>query len=871
MKAKFTSILLLLSVMLFSCTHVLADIYSEYQYRENADGGMTIIKYTGSDKTVNIPSEINGKKVTRIGDFAFSQNPYITSVNIPGTVNYIGKGAFYNILNLKSVTIPGSTEIIDDSAFAYCYRLETVNFSGTVGYIGKDAFKSTSFLSNKFKDFDYTGTGSGGVFIAAKNGKYGLVDLDLEIVLPFEYENIVPSDNGSFEVRKNGKWFVLDSKLRPVYYNSEAGIYKDLKLHLEISEILPEKRAINTQTVYHSSFGVAGRKKDLIDPNGNLNIVYEAADSDYICIVRLDKNYRVADTLKIPRELPLFGTAACDDKGNYYILYGAYVDENDKNSENIAIVKYDCKGRKQGKASYTSGEMYLAGTKEPFLAGSASMAISGNILAAHFARVMFKTDDGINHQSSTVLYADINTMSPVEWPIPYASHSLDQYIIPVSGGGFALADRGDGFPRAFVLSRVTPVSLHTFESFHFSECETYQLTHSELGGLAETDAGYILAGSSIKRLTYDPLPDTVTLPRNIFIQIIKKNFMHHEKDGDKLASKGVIRTPDGYGRTSGLKSGGKSHFLPEDITDYGVVWLTDYSGDESATNPKIVKLEHDACAILWEKFIGRNPAGTYYAIVDGTGNIIRTPTLIPNAELTMDRSPLYINGEIVWSVIGKDPQRISVYRLKPGTSEYTILETCNSQTYFIPCDNPENRYIISAWAADEVKRALQLNIPQNAILSDFQRSITREEFCELAVRLYDLLSVKHAENPVSDVFTDTDNPYVLKAYALGIVNGIGGGRFAPEAGITRQEIAVMLERLLHALKVHPAVSGEYRLFADENEIEPWAESAVQLMNKLGIITGIGRNRIAPGNNVTREQAIVMVLRLFETVSGGRTS
>jgi hypothetical protein len=667
MRAKVVYILIfLMLITLCSYQQVFADVYSEYEYKENEDGGVTIVRYIGTGSIADIPSEINGRKVTRIGENAFSSNTYITGVNIPNTVTCIEKSAFWNVNGLNSITIPNSVKVIGDAAFAYCFGLEKVNFGAFIEYIGVDAFVATPFYNENFKGFDNLGVYSNGAFIAIKDQKFGLIDMKRNIVLPFEYENILPTDNNLFEVKKNGKWFYIDSNFQPVVYNHGADIYKDLNLHLEISEILPEERANNTETIYHSTYGIAGKKKDLLDYKGNLNIVYEAVDSENIYITRFDDNYTVTDTIKIARELPIFGTAICDDKGNYYILYGAGVEEYDRMSENIVIAKYNYEGKKLGQASYIAGEMSMMGTKHPFAFGSASMAISQNIIAAHFARTMFQSDDGLNHQSSTVVYADINTMKPIEWPIPYASHSLDQYIIPSSGGGFILEDRGDAYPRAFALTRVTSESSHTFESFHFAESETYQLTRSELGGLAETTAGYVLAANSIKELTYIPIPNSETISRNVFIQVIKKNFMHHEITGDKLISNGAVRVPDGQSGTQGLNSGGQSYFLPDNIMDSGVVWLTDYSGDESATNPKLVKVEHDACAVLWEKFKNGKPVGTYYAIVDGLGNIVKAPTLVPNAKLTIDKNPLFINGEIVWSVIEKESQKISVYRLKPN-------------------------------------------------------------------------------------------------------------------------------------------------------------------------------------------------------------
>ncbi len=67
----------------------------------------TIKKYNGNDAVVNIPSEINGTPVTKIGEDAFQDNTTITSVTIPASVTEIGSNAFAGCTNLTSVTYGG--------------------------------------------------------------------------------------------------------------------------------------------------------------------------------------------------------------------------------------------------------------------------------------------------------------------------------------------------------------------------------------------------------------------------------------------------------------------------------------------------------------------------------------------------------------------------------------------------------------------------------------------------------------------------------------------------------------------------------------------------------------------------------------------
>ena len=92
----------------------------KFEYSENSDGGITIKKFTGSEKDVVIPGTISGKKVTSIEDDAFEYCSDITSVTIPDGVTRIGTYAFSWCESLKTVNIPNSVTSIERYAFACC-------------------------------------------------------------------------------------------------------------------------------------------------------------------------------------------------------------------------------------------------------------------------------------------------------------------------------------------------------------------------------------------------------------------------------------------------------------------------------------------------------------------------------------------------------------------------------------------------------------------------------------------------------------------------------------------------------------------------------------------------------------------------------
>ena len=95
---------------------------------EIEDGEVTITDcYTSLSGDIVLPSKIDGKPVTGIGDRAFSGCKGLASITIPNSVTSIGWSAFNNCSSLTSITIPDSVTSIGDEAFDDCEKLTQIN------------------------------------------------------------------------------------------------------------------------------------------------------------------------------------------------------------------------------------------------------------------------------------------------------------------------------------------------------------------------------------------------------------------------------------------------------------------------------------------------------------------------------------------------------------------------------------------------------------------------------------------------------------------------------------------------------------------------------------------------------------------------
>ncbi len=111
-----------------------------FMYDTLKDNTVVIEKYKGTDKEVVIPSEIDGKKVTVIGQCAFYNNADITSVIIPEGITAIESCAFWGCKKITEITIPGTVKEIEYSAFSGCDSLTKATFCEGVAKISLNAF-----------------------------------------------------------------------------------------------------------------------------------------------------------------------------------------------------------------------------------------------------------------------------------------------------------------------------------------------------------------------------------------------------------------------------------------------------------------------------------------------------------------------------------------------------------------------------------------------------------------------------------------------------------------------------------------------------------------------------------------------------------
>ena len=103
--------------------------------------------------------------------------------------------------------------------------------------------------------------------------------------------------------------------------------------------------------------------------------------------------------------------------------------------------------------------------------------------------------------------------------------------------------------------------------------------------------------------------------------------------------------------------------------------------------------------------------------------------------------------------------------------------------------------------------------------------------------------------------------YVLKAKSLGVINGVSDTEFGIGSNITRQDMAVMITRIIKNLDLD-VKEVETEAFADDDNVSDYAKEAVKLMKSMGLIEGYN-NQFRPTDNLTRAEAAKIISCLLD--------
>ena len=147
-----TALAVAIPTVVVSVDEAKAETFSEgvFTYNVLEDGTLEVKATTSTEKNIVVPSEVNGKKVTKIGINVFAFKKELNSVEIPEGVTEIGNKAFYSTTALTSVKLPSTLEKIGENTFYNTTSMKEITLPENLKVIGVSAFNTSGLETVKF-------------------------------------------------------------------------------------------------------------------------------------------------------------------------------------------------------------------------------------------------------------------------------------------------------------------------------------------------------------------------------------------------------------------------------------------------------------------------------------------------------------------------------------------------------------------------------------------------------------------------------------------------------------------------------------------------------------------------------------------------
>ena len=209
-----------------------------------ASSGSTASPWNGSEAVTKV---IVCDGVERLGNYAFSKCPNLTSITLPDGLKAIGAGSLYNCTSLREVDIPFTVTSINNYAFSGCSSLTSVTIPSSVTTIYDGTFNYCSSLSQVVLTGNSTTIkkgafyGSDLVTICSYNEDSPKAEAE-KLGVPFEYY-VLPGDTDfDYQITENDLPYILNviqAITEPADNAAEnSDIYKDSVIDIRDFNIL---------------------------------------------------------------------------------------------------------------------------------------------------------------------------------------------------------------------------------------------------------------------------------------------------------------------------------------------------------------------------------------------------------------------------------------------------------------------------------------------------------------------------------------------------------------------------------------------------------------------------------------------------------
>lgn len=199
-----------------------------------------------------------------------------------------------------------------------------------------------------------------------------------------------------------------------------------------------------------------------------------------------------------------------------------------------------------------------------------------------------------------------------------------------------------------------------------------------------------------------------------------------------------------------------------------------------------------------------------------------------------------------------------------------LAEVPHFSTYGVACKAPAPAFpdITSHWAKDDMEFAAARGLFTGTGDGLFSPDsvMTRGMFVTALGRLAGINPGDYKTRSFTDVKADSFHAaYAEWSVQKNIVNVTGDKLFAPDAPVTREQMAVIMANYAKRMGYSIPAPLAAVTFTDNDKIGAWAAKDVAAMQRAGIIRGKDGNRFDPQGNATRAEGSAALRRFVEIV------
>ncbi len=209
-----------------------------------------------------------------------------------------------------------------------------------------------------------------------------------------------------------------------------------------------------------------------------------------------------------------------------------------------------------------------------------------------------------------------------------------------------------------------------------------------------------------------------------------------------------------------------------------------------------------------------------------------------------------------------------------GTGSWSLGQESKStwEYYSLWLDGKYFSDIQKHWAKDSIINAMDKGWMNGVSSTQFMpdSSMTRAQAAALLVRALDIrvTAANGGKTTFSDITRHWARVEIEAAAGAGILQGVGGGKFEPDAVLTREQMAVILDRLMSSVGSEPAPP----VFPDVDPmVSTWSYEAIGRMTARGFLEGFPDGTFRPGDTIRRGQMAVLMERTYPELSGSAVS